>query len=215
MLKTLRRLVRKKLDSRPLNRVVVVRTVPYRVWRSDTMKPRAIWEAIESIAEGRKTIDTSAMLYSLAHVIGARETVEIGTKYGYTSVVLGIYAKEVGGTHTAVDISEDAIGQIEMFNRKLKLNIETVCENSGDVEWHRWIDLIHIDGDHSYEGCKRDISNWSKHIRQGGIIAFHDYASHRSLRDAINEEFDPEIWQMLVIKGNPGLALWSRRDDIT
>ena len=36
------------------------------------------------------------------------------------------------------------------------------------------IDFIFIDGDHSYEGIKRDWEDWSKKIKPGGIIALHD-----------------------------------------
>ena len=37
------------------------------------------------------------------------------------------------------------------------------------------IDLIFIDGDHSYEGCHGDIEAWWPKIRPGGIMMGHDY----------------------------------------
>lgn len=36
------------------------------------------------------------------------------------------------------------------------------------------IDLLFIDGDHSYTGVKKDFINYSPHVRKGGWIAFHD-----------------------------------------
>jgi predicted O-methyltransferase YrrM len=36
------------------------------------------------------------------------------------------------------------------------------------------LDFIFIDGDHSYEGIKRDWDDWSKKLKIGGIIALHD-----------------------------------------
>lgn len=39
------------------------------------------------------------------------------------------------------------------------------------------IDLIFIDGDHSYEACKADIVAWSPFVKKGGVIAFHDFGS--------------------------------------
>ena len=39
------------------------------------------------------------------------------------------------------------------------------------------IDLIFIDGDHSYEACKADIEAWSPFVKRGGVIAFHDFGS--------------------------------------
>ena len=39
------------------------------------------------------------------------------------------------------------------------------------------IDLIFIDGDHSYEACRDDIAAWAPFVRPGGVIAFHDFGS--------------------------------------
>jgi hypothetical protein len=36
-------------------------------------------------------------------------------------------------------------------------------------------DMIYIDGDHSYEGCKRDLEAAYKKIKNGGWIMGHDY----------------------------------------
>lgn len=58
--------------------------------------------------------------------------------------------------------------------------------NSKDVgkEWQKWnpgdggknpVDLVFIDGDHSYNGCKGDILAWLPNIKPGGIMAVHDF----------------------------------------
>jgi len=39
------------------------------------------------------------------------------------------------------------------------------------------ISFLYIDGDHSYDGVKRDFINYSKYLRKGGIISFHDINS--------------------------------------
>jgi len=39
---------------------------------------------------------------------------------------------------------------------------------------HRPVDFLFIDGDHSYEGVKKDYEMYSSLVRNGGIIAFHD-----------------------------------------
>lgn len=36
------------------------------------------------------------------------------------------------------------------------------------------IDVLFIDGDHSYEGCKADIEAWYPYMKEGGVMLFHD-----------------------------------------
>jgi predicted O-methyltransferase YrrM len=38
------------------------------------------------------------------------------------------------------------------------------------------LDFLFIDGDHSYEGVKKDFEMYSPFVKKGGIIAFHDIA---------------------------------------
>ena len=38
----------------------------------------------------------------------------------------------------------------------------------------REVDFMFIDGDHSYEGVKKDFEMYSPLVRKGGIVAFHD-----------------------------------------
>jgi cephalosporin hydroxylase len=40
------------------------------------------------------------------------------------------------------------------------------------------LDYLFIDGDHTYEGVKRDFELYSPLVRKGGLIAFHDIAEH-------------------------------------
>jgi predicted O-methyltransferase YrrM len=40
------------------------------------------------------------------------------------------------------------------------------------------LDFLFIDGDHTYEGVKRDFEMYSPLVRKGGIVAFHDIAEH-------------------------------------
>jgi predicted O-methyltransferase YrrM len=40
------------------------------------------------------------------------------------------------------------------------------------------IDFLFIDGDHTYEGVKADFELYSKLVRRGGLVAFHDICTH-------------------------------------
>ena len=50
-------------------------------------------------------------------------------------------------------------------------NLDKILEN-------RPIDLLMIDGDHSYEGVKKDFELYHKKVRVGGIIIFDNYSEH-------------------------------------
>ena len=43
---------------------------------------------------------------------------------------------------------------------------------------NREVDFLIIDGDHRYEGVKRDFELYSSLVRSGGVIAFHDIRPH-------------------------------------
>jgi predicted O-methyltransferase YrrM len=44
------------------------------------------------------------------------------------------------------------------------------------LEWQFGkVDMVFIDGDHSYEGCRADIEAWLPRVRDFGFISVHDY----------------------------------------
>jgi predicted O-methyltransferase YrrM len=58
----------------------------------------------------------------------------------------------------------------------------------GNYWQHGMVDLIFIDADHSYEGCKGDLMAWRQWLKPGGIMAFHDYR---------RDEFWPDVQRVL------------------
>ncbi len=40
--------------------------------------------------------------------------------------------------------------------------------------WKGSVDVLFIDGDHSYEGCAADIASWYPHMAEHGTMLFHD-----------------------------------------
>ena len=47
--------------------------------------------------------------------------------------------------------------------------------------WGSPIDLLFIDGDHSYAGAKSDIQLFTPHVKVGGLVVFHDVAQVTNL----------------------------------
>ena len=56
--------------------------------------------------------------------------------------------------------------------------------DSKSVPWpsDALVDMVFIDGDHSYEGCRGDIFVWKPRIKPGGVLAIHDFAKFEVFR---------------------------------
>lgn len=50
----------------------------------------------------------------------------------------------------------------------------------------RMIDVLFIDGDHTYLGVRQDFIMYGGLVRSGGIVAFHDIAEHSDDRIGVN-----------------------------
>ncbi len=57
----------------------------------------------------------------------------------------------------------------------------------------RKLDFLFIDGDHTYEGVRRDFEMYFPLVRKGGIIAFHDIVPHPPETGAEVDKFWNEI----------------------
>ena len=61
------------------------------------------------------------------------------------------------------------------------------------------VDILFIDGDHTYEGVKTDYENWIQTVKPGGYVLFHDSGKQRNIhavRKFIQEipiKYDSEV----------------------
>ncbi|MEA2393726.1 MAG: hypothetical protein QOJ82_1617 [Solirubrobacteraceae bacterium] len=78
----------------------------------------------------------------------------------------------------SVDISpKDDEGLSElMARRRVGANVELVVGDSRNVDYPEVgdIDLLFVDGDHSYDGCLADLRNWYPKLVPGGHVVLHD-----------------------------------------
>lgn len=65
-----------------------------------------------------------------------------------------------------------------------------------EVLQDRPVDFLFIDGDHSYEGVRKDFEMYSPLVRNGGIIAFHDVCPG----PAENVGGVPDFWREVSVK---------------
>lgn len=81
-------------------------------------------------------------------------------------------------------------------------------------KWTKGIRLLFIDGNHSYQGVKKDFLTWQKFIPMGGIIAFHDSLSWPGIVRLIFElilKGDYEKWKTCLSYGGLSYAFRTAR----
>lgn len=55
------------------------------------------------------------------------------------------------------------------------------------------IDFLFIDGDHSYEACKSDIKLYLPKMKEGSVMAGHDYYNAPGVKQAVDEAFGNRV----------------------
>jgi predicted O-methyltransferase YrrM len=122
--------------------------------------------------------------------LDARVIVEIGTAKGGTLLLLARSAHP-HATLISVDLPDGSFGEgypvwrIPVYRRfalptqtltliRADSHLDSTRERVRTALEGRQIDLLFIDGDHSYEGVRSDFEDYSPLVRAGGLIAFHD-----------------------------------------
>ncbi len=133
-----------------------------------------------------------SLFAKMIHKCSPEVLVEIGTGYGGTLYIFSRYLNSIQKI-ICVDLDDRFFNlgyfkQRNKFLREFAPNKEIYCVfgNSHDdlIELElskmlngKKIDILFIDGDHSYTGLRDDFERYEKYVAQGGIIALHDIAS--------------------------------------
>lgn len=152
--------------------------------------------------------------YDLIAAIRPRIFVELGTQGGqsYFTFCQAMKEQAVDGLAYAVDTFEgDAhtgADDSALYQRVLKYNRENYLGFSylmrmlfQDAVRHfdeGTIDLLHIDGLHTYEAVREDFETWAPKVRPGGIILFHD------VRARLMDFGAWKFWEELAAGGHHG-----------
>jgi glycosyltransferase involved in cell wall biosynthesis/predicted O-methyltransferase YrrM len=165
------------------------------------------------------SIPERLLLYSLAMELpDYNRVVEIGSYLGASTCFLAAGARSRTGKVYAVDTwtnlamsegSKDTYQEFLKNTEPLREWIVPLRGFSHEVanSFSEKIDLLFIDGDHSYEAVQTDLKAWLPKVRDGGIVAFHDYSWAEGVRKAIREFVVP-----LQIEGGHHLdsIYWTR-----
>jgi predicted O-methyltransferase YrrM len=142
----------------------------------------------------QKPQELSELLW-LVEELAPRAVLEIGTYAGGTLYCLCRLARP-DATIISIDLPSGRFGggytderaeEMQMLfpseQQTLKLirddsHLPVTLERVKEILDGRQLDLLHIDGDHTYEGVKSDFDIYSPIVREGGMIVFHDILEH-------------------------------------
>ncbi len=119
-----------------------------------------------------------------------RVFVEIGVQFGRSLSVLAMVAQEKGTTVYGIDnwgedVSSEARSHIKAKIQKYNWPVKLIEKMSHDAiddfkKEKGKIFLLHVDGDHDYDGVATDCKDWCPLVEVGGYVCFDDYG-HDSL----------------------------------
>jgi predicted O-methyltransferase YrrM len=130
----------------------------------------------------RLDLDEAAALYKVVKNLPHAQGVEIGRMKGGSTLML---ASAVGphGRLLSIDIEPHDDQALKNILRQMNLleRVELLIADANQVEHESHLDFVFIDGDHSYEGARKDHNKWGAKVRRGGFIIHHDMGNGRPL----------------------------------
>lgn len=163
--------------------------------------------------------------------------VEIGTAFGGTLYTINRYVKTLKKV-VCIDLDDRFynFGYFKMrtkllreFNKNIEINFlvgnshdEKIEHDLKNILNGERIDVLFIDGDHSYDGTRDDFQRYSKYVSSNGIIAFHDILYSKfnvdpalCYRDIKNEynylDYKEIIARKEQVSGGIGLMYWGEK----
>lgn len=131
----------------------------------------------------------AAYLFGLIRRMNAKKVIEIGRHWGGSAVVIAAAMRRKGEFWSIADPAEiewDIEKRGRTLDRPVEDQVARVCSQFGitahivaddprtvEVETGE-VDLVMIDGDHTYEAAMSDFSRFGLRVRLGGAVLFDD-----------------------------------------
>ena len=148
-------------------------------------------ETLLAHTEGMTSVREARLLYEFARAVRTGCIVEIGAYRGRSTIALG--RGSLDGYHVPVFTiephqtfqgvlggrfgPEDAVAFYRAMLDSGCCQIVRLISLSSEYVTARWLEpvsLLWIDGDHRYEGVRRDFDSWRPHLVRGATIIFDD-----------------------------------------
>jgi predicted O-methyltransferase YrrM len=145
----------------------------------------------EDLINNNVTIQVYEELVHLGHFLNSlkpHNILEVGARGG-TFLLFNMIST---GTKIGIDLDDSFKNSI--YLSMIGEDFYFLCEDSQSIETFEKVkkicsqfDFIFIDGDHNYEGVKRDFELYKQLLSPRGYIAFHDIDSNHVFRDIYSD----------------------------
>jgi hypothetical protein len=137
--------------------------------------------AIQRLADWADgTADTDWMLpmfWGIARGFQKVRVGEVGMRHGISTLALLLAARDVGGHVWSIDIDECLDGRRNVLHAGLADYHTFIHGDSAACEFPEELDVLFIDGEHSYAALTLDFQMHAPRVKEGGVILFHDTTS--------------------------------------
>lgn len=128
---------------------------------------------------------------SIQFALKPKVVVDLGVDYGFSTFIFGmlrigkVYGIDSFDGDIHAGYHSDAYNHVmrihKIIQKEMKnYSVEIIKGYFDDVaqSWNKPIDILHIDGLHTYEAVKNDYETWGKFVTANGIIMMHDTHSY-------------------------------------
>lgn len=95
----------------------------------------------------------------------------------------------------------EMIEKVEDVVRNHKPNVIQILGNSQAINWELPLDVLYIDADHTYEGCKADFDLYSPFVVKGGLVIFDDYIQDNNPANGVKKVVDGLVGYEILYTG--------------
>ena len=128
----------------------------------------------------------------------------IGRVYGIDSFEGDIHA----GAHTD---AYDTVVRVMAENNYQNIELIKGFFDDVVVNWNKNIDILHIDGLHTYEAALNDYQKWTKFVPHHGVILMHDTVA---FRDGVGRVFNEITLPKVHFPHSEGLGVISQNAEL-
>jgi predicted O-methyltransferase YrrM len=164
----------------------------------------SVWTTVD-LVPGWFNEGSAALLYGLMRERPPATVVEIGSYLGRSTVFFGLTLKHLGGRGRVVAIDPhtgdrqhlegfavDRLPSYELFRHHCRaagvvdvVDAQVARSLEAAERWSGPIDLLYVDGWHSYDAVVADGEAWLPHLSDGGVVLFDDYVAYEEVRRGV------------------------------